>query len=641
MKGLAFAAALCLAAPFSPCLAAPLAAYGSLPTIERAAVSPDGKHLALVVTNGEQRAVVIETTADQKPIDIVKMGDGKLRYIEWVGVDHVLMTVSVHGSLALPWTLTSPDSEHWVAVDYGLVDHRQTLLMNDAKDTLNIVYNVPIARIIDGKPMAFLLGQIFLQGDRHGTIGLFSADLDAHTTKFVSQGLEHTSDWLVDTRGRPLALTTYDEPTKTWTLELRSGDTWRAVETRKTPIERPTIDGLGRDGRSVLISDWLDNEPVYRELAPGASDWSDPIVHGEKTPIHDSVTHALIGFAGLDGDDLNYAFFGSADQAMWRGVLAAYPGQRVALVSASGDHKTLVVRVDSPTDGPAYALVDLSTGSANWIGNEYDGLKADDIAEQRAVAFKAADGMALTGYLTLPRGKAATGLPLVVLVHGGPATRDTPGFDWWSQALAAQGYAVLQVNYRGSDGFGWSYLSAGFGQWGRKMQTDLSDGVRSLAAQGVVDPKRVCIVGASYGGYAALAGATMDTGVYRCAVSIAGPSDLQRMVADDKFEEGKVVERYWLRFMGAANSGDSTLASLSPARQADHDSIPILLIHGADDTTVPFVQSQLMAEALKRAGKSVELVTLKHEDHYLSHGDTRLQMLQASVDFLEKNNPPN
>jgi dipeptidyl aminopeptidase/acylaminoacyl peptidase len=231
-----------------------------------------------------------------------------------------------------------------------------------------------------------------------------------------------------------------------------------------------------------------------------------------------------------------------------------------------------------------------------------------------------------------------------VLPHGGPAVRDAPGFDWWAQALAAQGYAVLQVNYRGSDGFGWAFLSAGFGQWGRKMQTDLSDGVRYLASQGTIDPKRVCIVGASYGGYAALAGATLDKGVYRCAVSVAGPSDLHRMIADDKGDMGRQgvgVERYWGRFMGAANVNDPSLDAISPDKFADRVDIPVLLIHGADDTTVPFVQSQLMADALRRAGKSVELVTLKHEDHYLSHGDTRLQMLGATIDFLEKNDPPN
>jgi dipeptidyl aminopeptidase/acylaminoacyl peptidase len=255
-----------------------------------------------------------------------------------------------------------------------------------------------------------------------------------------------------------------------------------------------------------------------------------------------------------------------------------------------------------------------------------------------------ADGLDITGYLTVPGGKAAKNLPLVVLPHGGPEGRDTLGFDWWSQALASRGYAVLQPNFRGSEGFGWKFVQAGFGQWGKAMQTDLSDGVRILAKQGTIDPKRVCIVGASYGGYAALAGATMDPGVYRCAASVAGPADLKRMLVDSnsRFESSNnSTLRYWLRFMGADGLKDPDLAAISPAKMADKVEIPLLLIHGKDDTVVPYVQSTIMASAMKKAGKPVELVTLTGEDHWLSRGATRLQMLTSVVDFLEKNNPPN
>jgi dipeptidyl aminopeptidase/acylaminoacyl peptidase len=181
-------------------------------------------------------------------------------------------------------------------------------------------------------------------------------------------------------------------------------------------------------------------------------------------------------------------------------------------------------------------------------------------------------------------------------------------------------------------------LSAGYGQWGRKMQTDLSDGVRFLAAQGVIDPARVCIVGASYGGYAALAGAAIDRGVYRCAASVAGPSDLRVLLSKLKKQQGDWAapdQRYWLRYMGDVTNLDE----ISPARQAQNVAIPVLLIHGKDDTVVPFEQSQIMADALRKSGKTVEFVTLNKEDHWLSHGETRLQMLQSVMAFLDKNNP--
>jgi dipeptidyl aminopeptidase/acylaminoacyl peptidase len=226
-------------------------------------------------------------------------------------------------------------------------------------------------------------------------------------------------------------------------------------------------------------------------------------------------------------------------------------------------------------------------------------------------------------------------------VHGGPAERDTAEFDWWSQALATQGYAVLQPNFRGST-VDSSFKAAGYGEFGRKMQTDLSDGVRYLVNEGIADPARVCIVGASYGGYAALAGATLDTGVYRCAVSVAGISDIQRMLyreGGDRMADGTAV-RYWDRFMGVKGPRDPVVDAISPIKHIAAVSIPVLLIHGKDDTVVPYEQSSVIYAALRHAGKPVEMVTLAHEDHWLSRSQTRRQMLEESVRFLRAHNPP-
>ena len=187
-------------------------------------------------------------------------------------------------------------------------------------------------------------------------------------------------------------------------------------------------------------------------------------------------------------------------------------------------------------------------------------------------------------------------------------------------------------------------MSAGFGQWGRKMQTDLPDGVRYLAKEGLIDPGRVCIVGASYGGYAALAGPTLDPGVYHCAVSVAGIGDLKRMLKWENEQAGgrkqNEAQRYWDRFMGVSGPDDPALDAISPIKHLGADTVPILLIHGKDDTVVPYEQSQVMYDALRSAKKDAELVTLKEEDHWLSRGATRLQMLEASVAFLRAHDPP-
>ena len=539
-----------------------------------------------------------------------------------------------------------------MATDFNLATHRLGPLLGDANLALNAIEDMPVVRLVGGKPYALAEGVYFggpsreMAGNLRITtseLALYRIDLDDDRSTRLSSDEAHARGYIVDSDGQPLAESLYDAITKEWTLKVWRDHQWRTIATKTAAIDTPALLGLGRDGRSIVVRGLRDKVNELREVSPDEGAVSDPLP-GPQTGslLHDPATHRLIGIATFDGNVLDYHFYNDADAARWAGIAAAFPGQRPELVSTSDDRQKLVLHLDSPTEGPGYALVDLATHSSQWLGAEYPGLSPADISPVEPIQFKAADGLELSGYLTLQNGRAAKDLPLVVFPHGGPAARDEPGFDWWAQAMASRGYAVLQVNYRGSAGLGRAFLEAGFGQWGRKMQTDLSDGVRYLAAQGTIDPKRVCIVGASYGGYAALAGATLDPGVYRCAVDVSGPSEIAKFIAwgaARNGDEGVASQRYWLRYMGVSALNDPRLAAVSPADLADKVTIPILIIHGKDDTVVPFAQSQLMADALARAGKPYQLVVLNHEDHWLSRGDTRLQMLQATMDFLQKNNP--
>jgi len=624
--------------------APPLSLYGRLPNIEQIEISPDGKKLAIAVTDGEKRMLVVrESTEGGKLMAALNMGNTKLRDVRWAGPDHVLITTS---STAEVFGLSGPKREYWMAFDYDLVTKKQKLLLNGQEDAMNVVLSTPVVRFIDGVPHAFVEG-VYFASDQ-GTDVLYKINLKTGATRRLDSGAsEDTDDWLVSPEGLPLAQSLYDQKQGAWSLKIKTEKGWSTVEKAVSKMGSRGLSGLGRDGRSVLVWASEEDDEDKTSLREYALDGSHVIVPGSDK--YDSLIHApdgssLVGAFSLVGDQRHYIFFDEKLQKSWNAVVRAFPGDQVSLSSWSDDKRKLVVMSDSPTLGPAYALVDLDTGTARFLSDVYVGLTADGVSEVRPVKYKAADGLEITGYLTLPRGKAPKNLPLVVLPHGGPEGRDTLGFDWWSQALASRGYAVLQPNFRGSEGFGWKFVQAGFGQWGKAMQTDLSDGVRYLAKDGVIDPKRVCIVGASYGGYAALAGATLDKGVYRCAASVAGPADLRRFLVDSnrRFESShNSAERYWLRFMGAEGLKDPDLALISPARLADRVEVPVLLIHGKDDTVVPYVQSTLMADALKKAGKPVELVTLPSEDHWLSRGATRLQMLTSVVDFLEKNNPPN
>jgi dipeptidyl aminopeptidase/acylaminoacyl peptidase len=229
--------------------------------------------------------------------------------------------------------------------------------------------------------------------------------------------------------------------------------------------------------------------------------------------------------------------------------------------------------------------------------------------------------------------------PLVVLPHGGPGSRDYGGFDWIAHFLATRGYTVLQPNFRGSAGFGSDWEEAGFGEWGiGVMQHDITDGVTALIDEELADPERVCIVGASYGGYAALAGAVFTPELYRCAVAIAPVTNLVDMIG---FERSRLGGRssavsYWRDAMGGGDPGglNDRLRAASPAAHAERANAPILLVHGRDDSVVPISQSREMENELLAAGKNVELIELDGEDHWLSVAQTRLATLQAVERFL-------
>lgn len=629
--------------------AAPLEAYGRLPQVEGVRISPDGKHIAVIATaNGEARSVLVRRVDDGQLAYGIMAGDTKLRDLAWAGPEHIVITTSRTASAI---GVVGPKQEYFMALLVNITTKKSKALLSDQPRAMNVIIGDPEVRTVNGKLSVFVRGITFPAGK--GVLTLFRHDVKSGRTVLVETGNEDLRDIGIGADGRLVARTTYDERTARWTLRLAEEGGWKVVATETLPFGPARLRGLGRTPNSVVVmapgedegpeddGDPTSNEPRLREYRlDGFTDLDERFAQ----TLHDPALNTLIGGLRRTGDEASYVFFDSKADATWRAITKAYPGQRVELASWSDDRRKIVVKIDDPANGPGYALVDLNAKKADWLTDTYAGLREADISPVRAIRYKAADGLEISGYLTLPRGKPEKGLPLIVLPHGGPAARDYPGFDWWAQALASRGYAVLQPNFRGSDGLGIQLFRAGYGQWGRKMQTDLSDGVADLVRQGIADPKRVCIVGGSYGGYAALAGVTVHNGLYRCAVSVAGVADLRRMLEWSRNRTGgarrQASQRYWNEFMGIGGARDPDLLAISPAQLAAKADAPVLLIHGKDDTVVPFEQTRLMAEALNKAGKRYEVVTLNGEDHWLSRGDTRLQMLQATVAFLERENPP-
>ena len=617
--------------------ATPLSAYGSLPTLDKVDLSPDGHAIAFVKNGGDEQIVMIYRMGQQAPTSGIHLGDLKLRSLLWMDDDHLLITMST--ALKAPVGFTGPLNEWFLPQTYEISKNKLTPMQFSTTGARisNIIWRMPSIREVNGAAMAYVGGY-----DENWNRVLYKYRASDHQSWIVATAHEPYDDWLVDAAGNIAADYTYSQHIGRWKIRVQHDGYLVDASSGTAAIDFPEIIGFDPTGASLYVEFVEQGSRVWKPLSLKDGGWGAPLAKGApfSDTFIDRLTGHIVGGQYRTVAHTENVFFDPELQAHWDAISRAFPGEIVEWESNSDDFSKIVVKVQGVKDGYSYQLFDWYTHKITFVGNVYQGIKS--LAEVKAVTYPAADGLPIPAALTLPAGREAKGLPLVMLPHGGPAAVDEVGFDWWAQAYAAQGYAVLQPNYRGSS-IDNGFMEAGYGEWGRKMQSDLSDGVRYLAQQGIIDPKRVCIVGASYGGYAALAGVTLEPAVYRCAVAVAGIGDLKQML----FENGpwnnsgnSFGERYWDRFVGVSGSGDPKVAALSPVDHVDAITAPVLLIHGTDDTVVPFDQSKRVLAAMKRAGKPVELVTLKNEDHWLSRGETRLQMLEASVAFLKTNNPP-
>jgi dipeptidyl aminopeptidase/acylaminoacyl peptidase len=611
----------------------PLDVYGRLPSLEDVIVSPDGKRVAYVKTKGDERDLAVVELDPAALLGGVKIGASKLREAKWLDNDRILMRLSVT-VVSMFSSDRAGELNHLLI--YNLKDHslKEPSFNTVTGGAANTVAGSSMVRNVGGQTVLFVTG--WFLSDHRFIPALYSFTGDNHAVLVDSS--HFTSSWLVDENGQVAAHAVYDDEIKKWEIRVRSGDKMKVAASGTAEVEVPQLEGFSASGDAIIVKMLENGDPVWKPLNLKDNTLGPALDRGVSFDrvIGNRTTGRILG--GIPTvDDAKYVFFDNEVQAHWNAALRAFPDEQVLLASHSDDFSKMILRVFGPKSGNAYFLYDWYTHQATLLGQVYVGLGTP--AEVRVISYAAADGLTIPAFLTLPHGKSEKALPLVVLPHGGPAAADGYTFDWWAQALAAEGYAVLQPNYRGS-ALDWKFQSAGFGEYGRKMQTDLSDGVRYLAAQGIIDPNRVCIAGASYGGYAALAGVTLDAGVYRCAVSVSGISDLKRFRRGTFTGSSNELQRYLDRYMGASYQSDPALVEISPIEHISRVTVPVLLIHGRGDGVVPYEQSEVMASALKKAGKPVQFVTLGEEDHWLSRSETRLQMLKACVEFLRTNNPP-
>ena len=322
-------------------------------------------------------------------------------------------------------------------------------------------------------------------------------------------------------------------------------------------------------------------------------------------------------------------------EAMFRAIETQLPGYEINILSANkAEDKFVVASSSDKTRGRRY-LFDKATGKLELLADVSPWLPEAQLADMRPISYQTRDGLTINGYLTLPKGVPARDLPVVVNPHGGPWARDLWGFDPEVQFLANRGYAVLQINFRGSTGYGRKFWEASFKQWGKTMQDDVTDGVHWLIKEGIADPKRIGIYGGSYGGYATLAGVTFTPDLYAAAVDYVGVSNL--------FTFMRTIPPYWkpmldmlYEMVGNPETDRDLLAAESPALHADQIRTPLFIAQGANDPRVNKNESDQMVAALKKRGVDVEYMVKEDEGHGFRNEENRFDFYDAMEKFLSK-----
>ncbi len=433
---------------------------------------------------------------------------------------------------------------------------------------------------------------------------------------------------------------------------------------RKLPLfqrERRRIDIYGFDSTGKRLIAVANNEKgrravYYYDLDQGRI--GELIAGHDKYDMVAEMIPTMVDGVALDGPviserdgavlGMNYITEGPATRWFDRNLVSVQEGIDKILpktfnliASQSDDEKRFIVLAISDTDPGTYYLLDLRSGkpALYQLAKRCPGLPVGQMVPMRPIQYRARDGEEIHGFLTLPAGKTSK-LPLVVMPHGGPNVRDVWIYDGWVQFLASRGYAVLQMNYRGSPGYGTDFYEKGRQQIGRAIQTDIDDGARWAIARGIADPARVGIFGASYGGYSALFALGRSPDLYRCGISFAGPSDWKQIVTEDRGDEYKIASLYWREWVADPASGSSLLESISPYYFADRITAPLLIAQGEDDKVVPPEQSHKMAEALKRAGHKPQTMYFANEGHGIWTEKDRTRFLSAMEAFFAANLAP-
>lgn len=613
----------------------PIEFFSRLPDVTKLTISPDGTKVVSQVRYEHEgvRGVVLLLTdfTKGKNYRIFTSDNSKfvLGWIRWAGNDAVL--ASAHYPARIYGTPVTATRLLRVDLSNGEIDSAvPTRALRKAE--IDPIVQDHIIDFMPDSPDEFIIS---LRTTNEVGSSVFLANHKTRKSKRLHQWRAHTMNWMTDQQNTLRIAHYFKDKKNRYEYRPVGSKTWQPLfeydtfsESAKQPL------GFGTDpnilyfvalheGRDAVFKADLRNTPLQPELVH-----SDPVYDVGGSLIRSPKDKRVVGVRHSLGR--GYTFWDDEYQGLQKSVNIALPDTNNKIIEFSDDERRAIVFSTSDTNAGTYYLWDRDNRSMSPIAYAYESLDPATMAEKQSISYQARDGLEIEGFLTRPKDHSDEPGPTIVFPHGGPISYDGKGFDYWTQYFASRGYNVLQMNFRGSYGYGHNFMSSGLQDWGGKMQTDVEDGARWLIKQKVADPNRICVVGASYGGYAALMEAANNKDLYQCAVSFAGVTDLRYLVTRSRrYVNSKVVKEM-------VGSNTSELKKRSPVRRAEEIDVPILLVHGTKDIRVPIAHGRRMHKRLQAADKDVTYIELKDGNHYLSNEEHRVRLFKEMDAFLAK-----
>lgn len=633
----------------------PLKYFASLPDVSLLGLSPDGKKLSSVIridvedTTGTAVQVVDLSSGEKKLVLFTDNEKYDIYWVRWKD-NRTLLVGTIYPAVRNAWLGTRGAVFRTRETSLLIVDLESGKVSTPFKKSFLKKYKIaPVARdqVVDTLPddpdhilMLLPTNQSLVDASY---AGVYKVNIRNQRIQQIQKSEDHVYRWTTDQQHRVRLGHYYDAMDGTNKILVQDIDAkkWRDLWPHQIFSEEEIHPlGFGADPMTLYVRAYhqgmmaifrvnLTDPKLKRTLV-----YADPDYDVNGSLLYSPITRDVVGVSYSSSG--GYTFFDPELRQLQSAIDKALPKTRNHIIAFSDDMQTYIVSSQSDIDSGTYYLGQRNPAKLDAVAYRYKNLTPDRMSPVKRYDYKARDGLAIEAYLTLPLGSAGKKLPTIIFPHGGPISRDDDSFNYWTQYLANKGYAVLQMNFRGSAGQGLAFRNAGLKNWGQEMQDDIEDGARKLIAEGISDARSICILGASYGGYAALMGAVKTPDLYRCAVSVAGVSNVFDLVKDNRafWRSYNVVDEQ-------IGNDNKRLRAISPVNHADKIKIPVLLIHGDNDRQVDIKHSEQMRDALQKAGKQVTFLELVNEDHYLSSNENRVATFQAIDAFLDKHLPVN